>query len=242
MIYKNLQADYTRKTQQIAEQRRQYEQYGQPEEIEQAVQLYQSLQDPQYWPALYEELRTNLEQMGYTPAEAAAAANQEVQQQANQQQASPIDFSNIQDPELQPFAEAYKSLQDEVETMKAELRAEREQERIAQQQQALIGELQRQENLIRQGNPHYTDEDVGAVYELASYHNGNLLEAQQRYEDIIASRLERFLAQKSAVAQQGAAPLPGGGVQTQEPAVFGNLDDAHDAAMEYLRQVDAFGD
>lgn len=238
-IYKSLQADYTRKTQQVAEARRQLEQYGDPSEIEQAVQLYESLQNPQSWPQLYEELKTELKKMGYTDAEASQAASQEVQAQQQATQ-SPIDFTNINDPELQPFAEAYKQLQGEVERMKSELSAEREQERQAQLQQSLIGELQRQENLIRQENPSYTDDDVNAIYELASYHNGNLIQAQQRYEDIVTGHLARYVASKQSAAQ-GSQPLSGGGTQTTEPQTFETLDDAHKAAMEHIRQLDALG-
>lgn len=238
-IYKSLQADYTRKTQTLAEARRELEAYGDPSEIEQAVQLYESLQNPQAWPQLYEELKTELQKMGYSDAQASQAAAQEVQAQQQATQ-GPIDFTNISDPELQPFAEAYKQLQGEVDRMKSELTADREKERQVQLQQSLIGELQRQENLIRQENPSYTDDDVNAIYELASYHNGNLIQAQQRYEDIVTGHLARYVASKQGAAQ-GSQPLPGGGTQTTEPQTFGNLDEAHAAAMEHIRHLDALG-
>jgi hypothetical protein len=63
---------------------------------------------------------------------------------------------------------------------------------------AMAGEIQRQEMAIKQSNPHYTQADMDAIYELSAFFDGSLLEAQQRYEQIVSARIERYLASKQA--------------------------------------------
>jgi len=235
-VYKQLQADYTRKTQELATQRKQFESMGDLGTVAEAVQLYQSLQDPNYWPQLYNELKDGMEKMGLTPQEAAVAAGTEVQRQ---QAATPSDPFASLDDEFAPIKEAYSSMKSELEQMKSQWEAQKERDRQEQLQAALVGELTRQENFIRQNNPTYTDEDIQAIYELSSFHNGNLIQAQQRYEAIMADRLQRYLDSKGSAVQQHGLPMPGTQSLPEKASTFKNLDEAHLAAMERLRMMEA---
>lgn len=241
-IYKGMQADYTRKTQEIAEQRRLFDQLGGQEQMTEAARLYQSLQNPANWPQLYNELKDGMEQLGLTPQEAHVAATQEVQRQ--QTAVPPVQAGNEQvdwnDPDLAPLKAMFDSLDNKITGMTNTFEAQREAEKQERLQRAIVGEMQRQENMIRQMNPGYTDDDLNSIYELSSYHQGNLLESQKRYEEIVQSRLERFLAQKAtAVGTPGLAPVSGGALQSSQPVQYKSLDEAHVAAMESLRQMEA---
>lgn len=239
-VYKQLQADYTRKTQELAQQRKAFESMGDLGTVAEAVQLYQSLQDPQYWPQLYGELKQGMEQMGLTPQEAASAASAEVQRQVSEQGNTPSDpFGSLgTDPDFAPIKTAYEQMRSELNTMKSAWDADRERERQEQLQSALVGELQRQENFLRQNNPQYTDADIEAVYELSSFHNGNLIAAQQRYESIMADRLQRYLASKQGAVQSHGTPMVANTPVDSAPQ-FKNLDEAHSALMEHLRNIEA---
>jgi len=234
--YKSFQGDYTRKTQELAERARVYEQFGDPGTLQEAVELYQSLQDPNNWMALHQELSVGLEQLGLTPQQAEAVASQEVQRQ---QMANDPLAALQADPELAPVAQELTGLRQELEQLKS-YHSQREQAAQAEQlQMALVGELQRQDAMIRQSNPHYTDSDMDAVYELASFYEGNLLQAQKRYDEIFNERMNRYFDKKQgAVGSAGIQSMPGGGTLTTQPQEFGDLDTAHDAAMEHLRMLE----
>ena len=108
---------------------------------------------------------------------------------------------------------------------------------------ALVGELTRQENAIRQVRPDYTDADLDAIYELSSFHNGNLIEAQHRYEAIVGNRLERYFASKQSAAQDPSVQPPAGAgvISTQEDTPE-TLEEAAEWAVEHLRGLQAQGE
>jgi len=241
-IYKSLQADYTRKTQTLAEQRRQYEQFGDPETLQQATQLWTTLQDPNNWPAIHQELTQNLRDMGYSLPEAQAEASRQIQEATPSVQPGDPLASWNEDPELKPVADYIKSLEQKVSGFEAQWQQRQAQEQQERLQTALVGELQRQENIIRQNNPHYADTDVDAIYELSSYYGGNLLQAQQRYEALWADRLDRYMNEKGTAADMGGHTVPGVStpVQTITPEIPAkNFDQAHENMMEALRQMEA---
>lgn len=241
-IYKSLQADYTRKMQAIAEQRRQIEQYGDPDTLQQATELYSALQDPNNWPAIHQELTSNLQAMGYSPGEAQQEASRQMGEAttvAAQQQPSE-DWA--QDPELAPVKSYIEQLEHKLNNIESQWQQRQESEQQEKLQMALIGELQRQENVVRQANPHYTDQDVDAVYELSSYYGGNLLQAQQRYEGLFQDRLSRYMSSKGQAVEMGGVPL-GGVVQptetVQKATPSNDFEGAHQNVLERLRQLDA---
>jgi hypothetical protein len=246
-IYKSLQADYTRKTQEAAAWRKLGEETGMDaDSLREASELYTKLADPTNWPALHAELSTALQQQGYTPAEAHAEASRQIEEVAAPASTGPSPLDGLMDdPELAPVAEHLRQTRDELDALRAELH-ERD-VRAAQQAEymSMVSDLQRQESAIRElkkpdGSPLYAQEDVDFMYELSSFHGGNLLAAQQRFEEMKGRWAVGYLSQKESVAATVPAPVGGGNAMTvpaDEPAV--DLDEAERRALEELRQQDA---
>jgi hypothetical protein len=234
-VYKQLQADYTRKTQELAAQRKQFESMGDLGTVAEAVQLHQALQNPEYWPQLYSQLKQGMEEMGLTPEEAHVAAATEVNRQAT----ATDPLASLEDPEFAPIKTAYEQMKNELSSLKGEWEAQKERERAEQLQTALVGELQRQENFLRQSNPHYTDGDVEAIYELSSFHNGNLIKASERYEAMVQDRMTRWMNEKGGAVAQHGSVVGASNAPVAEKPQFKNLDDAHAALMERLRNIEA---
>lgn len=239
--YKSMQADYQRKTQAIAQQRDQYQQLGSLEEIQAAIELQGAIRDPQNWQQLHAELSAAMQEQGLTPAEAADAATQTLTEQVAPAEAAPDLKPFLDDPELSPLAKHVQSLEARLNAAEESERAAREAAQAEAQQMALLGEYQRQEMAIRQNNPSYTDADIDAIYELSSFHNGNLLQAQQRFDAIFNDRMARYIAQKqNAAGTPGlSSPAPGGGSSTAGPIL--DPESAHKAGLAALAQLEALG-
>lgn len=244
--WKQLQAAYTRKTQQVAEERRAFEQLGSPEEVQQAVQLYSRISDPRNWPQLHADLSDLMQQYGMTPAEADAHAAAAMEQAASTEPSAPAVPADI-DPELAPLYQEMQQTKAEL----AQLRAEREQaaEARAQEEQAerlrlaIDGELTRQENAIMQANPTYGQGDMDAIYELSSYFGGNLIQAQARYEALRSEWVGRYVEQKSSAADaQGAHPVPVVAPPATQTGEKKTLEQVGAEAEEYFRQLQAAGE
>lgn len=237
-IYKSLQADYTRKTQGVAEQRKLYESFGDPERIAQAVAFVDQLQDPRYLKQFHGELSEYLQSMGLTQAEANAAATQQIVEAQAPAADLLADYEGI--PELAPVAQHVQTLEQKLAQLEASLSERTRAEQEERLHLAMVGEIQRQESAIRGANPHYSQDDIDAIYEIGAYYDGNLIAAQNRYEEIIGKRLTSYLAAKGAAAQ--APSVPGG--QIIAAPVTGSpqtLDSAHNMAMERLREIEALG-
>ena len=237
--YKSMQADYQRKTQELASQRQQYEQLGPVDQIQAAQELYQAIQDPSNWQQLHQELTQAMQDQGLTPAQAAQAATQTLQDQAQTPTGAPDLAPFLADPELSPLALRLQQLESRLTDRDLVEQQQREDYLQEQQQMALIGEYQRQEMAIRQSNPQYTDSDIDAIYEISSFHEGNLLQAQQRYDAMFQDRMSRYIA-----AKQGASNTPGlsspagsGVSSTAGPILDPKL--AHQAGLAALRQIEA---
>lgn len=239
--WRQLQAAFTRKTQELAEVRKQYDALGGLEVVQQAVELYHRIADPAEWPALHAELSQAMEAYGLTPAEAAAEATRQMEEAANAQQGP--DLSALeQDPELAPLAAIIREQQQKLAQFEQML-SEREQAEEAERlHMALVGELTRQENAIRQARPDYSDEDIDAIYRLSSFYNGNLIEAQHAYEDIVAKRIERYVsAKESAATETASQTLPGAGVTSVQEKLPETLEEAEAWALEHVRGLQAQG-
>lgn len=200
---KMMQADYTRKTQELAEQRK---------AVESDLEFLQTIRtDPYAALEFHKELTDALIQSGLTPAQAAAEATATIEEAGE---------PGVVDPD--------DALRADLEDLKA-WKAEQEETARLQQVEA---ELTRQEMAIRQSNPSYKDEDIDAIYELAFAHGGNLVSAQERYEQFRNQFVTAYTEQKAVAAQQGE-PVVGGG--SQIPQKFESIEDAHAAAQEALR-------
>lgn len=235
--YQSMQADYTRKTQALAEQRKTLEGIADPEEARIAVDLLHTLGTPEGALQFHQLLSEQLQSLGLTPAQADAAATQQMVEQFQPQPQAP---SFEDDPEAALLAQ-YQGLSQELADMRAQLEYERQQAQSEAAYYTLASEIQRQEALVREANPHYSDADLNAIYEIAPSYGGNLVQAQQRYEEIVSSRVAQILNSKAAAAQEtGVQPLGAPG-HAQEQPKFDSLDQAHEAAREYLRQLDLQG-
>jgi hypothetical protein len=212
-VYRSMQADYTRKTQEIAETRKQYEAFSQngvdPNEALEAVSLLQRMNtDPEFAMGISQEIQSRLEELGYTN--------------------DPI----VEDT---PVNNGYEGLPPEVAKELHEMRQFREEMVQQQEQQQVLMEIEAAEQTIRTTNPNYTDSDMDAIYSLAYSTQGDLIAAQEMYHQIQQNLLGSYLQAKAV--PHGATPAPGG-PSSVPPKDFGsNLDEAHKAAMEAVRNI-----
>lgn len=225
-FYKSFQADYTRKTQELAAQRRQYEaleQAGGLEAAQQAIEFAQRLNnDPQFQMSLHQQLSSHLQQTGLTPAQASAEASRQMTEAAD------TDWEDdTQDAVVPPHIEHQLN---ELRQWKAQVEEER-------MQTYLANEVQRQEMTIRNQNPHYGDEDFATVYTMAHAYNGDLEAANQAYLAMQSRILGAYAAQKAATPAAVTPPAATG--SAIRPTKFGSLDEAHVAAEEFLRTSQA---
>lgn len=234
--YQSMQQDYTRKTQSLAEQRKQLEGIDDLEAARVGYELLQSLGTSEGVVQFHGLLSQQLQQMGLSPAEADVVATQQVQQA---QQAPPAP-SFEDDPEA-----ALKYEIEQARSEVAQLREQMQADQVAAQQEAeyyqLAGEIARQDALLREANPHYDDDDMNAVYEMAAFYGGNLVQAQQRYESAVSNRIARLLNSKQQAASETGVQAVGTPSHADAQPRFESLEGAHLAAMEHLRQIEAQG-
>ena len=216
-VYRSMQGDYTRKTQEIAELRRNYEQYDvlsesgvDPNYALQAADFYNRLDsDPNFARQVMESIQQNL---GPVSAE-----------QFNVISDVPYNVDNAGGYDNIPVA-----LQQEL----AEMRDFRD-NMVAQQEHAeLVSNLEYVEKDIRLSNPHYTDDDMSSIYDLAYSTNGDLQAAAQVFHGIQQRVMSDYLQSKRV--PEGVQFVPSG-PSTSASKEFNTLDDAHKAAMEFLR-------
>lgn len=220
--YDSMLADYRRKTQELAEQRRNYEaieQYGGAEVAAQALDWVASLQNPDNALALHRELTQALTAQGHSLGEAQAAAADEVSRRAAAEDAD--EFEAVRDPRVD-------ELQGELEAMRS-WRAEQEHKQMSV---AMAAEYDRQEaSLVRENG--YGDEQLEAIYNLSFATGGNLLAADRLYKDIQSQVLSGYLEQKGNVPDS-IAGVPATG-SAQQPV---SVTDLNDPALD--RQVREF--
>jgi len=211
-VYKSMQADYTRKTQEVAELRRSYESFSEagvdPDVALQAIGFLQQLDnDPQFALEVAESIRQNVG----TPDVA---------------QRTEVAAPDVND--------SYDGLPPTLAKELEEMRAFRQEMVEMQAHQETMAELEAMENTIRTSNPDYTDDDVEAIYSLAYATDGDLIAAQQQYHQIQQRMLSSYL--KAKTVPHGATPAPSAPSSTPGRS-FGSLDDAHKAALEAIRNI-----
>lgn len=212
-VYRSMQADYTRKTQDLAEMRRNFESFSEngvdPNEALEAVSLWQRMNtDPEFASSVAQNIQARLEELGYS----------------NESITDPTPIDN----------NSYDGLPPELAQELAQMREFRESFAQEQQQQQILAELDAAEQTIRTTNPNYGDSDMEAIYSLAYSTDGDLMAAQQAYHQIQQNLLSGYLQQKTV--PHGATPTPN--APSSIPAKeFTSLDDAHKAAMEVVRNI-----
>jgi hypothetical protein len=240
--YKMMQADYTRKRQADAEAVRLHEQYA-GVDLAAATELLQTVQNPEALLSFVQEASGWLADQGYAEFEDPQYEYDTETPSAPGTPGLAESLSSLvsEDPSMAPLAEAVQAMQARLDQFEQgsnqRLAAEREEQVMLQ----AMGELQRQENIIRGSFPTYTDEDIESIYEIASFHEGDLFAAQQSYEQAFARRLGRYVGDKGTPTP-GVAPM--GGVTAPGQVAELNYDplnpkDAHKAALELLQQIES---
>lgn len=237
--YKAMQADYTRKRQADAEAIRLVQQY-QDVDLGTAVELYQRMQDPNALLDFVQEASEYLANQGYAEWETVDSVGVQPQTAAENNLQQALDNLAAGDPDLAPLAEAVKQMQHQLESFQMEHSERLEAEREETQMLQVLGEIQRQENIIRTDNPQYGDDDIDAIYEIASYYDGDLLAAQESYEAMFTRRLGRYMGAKEATPAPVIPAGTPGGIPTPELS-YDPLDSksAHAAALETLRLIES---
>jgi hypothetical protein len=232
--WKSLQGDYTRKTQELAEQRKALEQLGSPEELQQAREFYQSLQDPEYLKAFYGELGGVLDELGLREA---PAADEDVTPPPAVELPPELAQVAQQDPELAPLVEQFTSMQQRLDKFEKQ-QAEREQA-LAEERQLMTqaAEIDRMVQVVRTDHPDYGEDDWQAIYDRAVAFDGDVLKAAELYEADRSRIIEGYLAQKQTPHQ--VTPQSGAAVVTEdEPTELKTLDQAQDAAEAFIQAND----
>lgn len=236
--WKQLQAAFTQSTQALAEQRKQIEALGDVESVQQAVELFNRINDPSNWGQLYTELVAAMQEEGMTLPQAQAAASEAVGATQPATPAAPeLNLDAIDDPELAPLVQMLKATQADLESLRNEREEERLNQRAEYERQAFLGELQRQENAIRGAHPDWDDDKILTAYQLSSFFQGNLAEGARRLEGILAQERELYLAQKAAAATETGTLVPprGAGSQTQVvPGAEKSLKEMEDEITKFL--------
>lgn len=216
-VYRSMQGDYTRKTQEIAELRRNYEQYDafseagvDPNYALQAADFYRKLDtDPQFAQQVVDNIQRNLGNVG-----------------VEQQSIGDAPYNDSVN------SEGYDSLPPVLQQELAEMREFRSDMLFQQEQAETIAGLEYVEQEIRLANPHYTDDDLSSIYDLAYSTDGDLSAAADAYHNIQQRVMSGYLQSKQV--PMGAQSIPTG-PSSIPPRQFSSLDDAHKAAMEAVR-------
>lgn len=213
LVYKSMQADYTRKTQELAEWRNKMGALSSLEvDPDEAVRMINFVQQLDSDPAFAEEFVSHVTQ----------------QLNLNNRNQNAIDG--------EPVVEEtnYDGIPPELARELEEMRQFRSQMQEAQAIQELEQQLLVQEQTIKTANPQFSDEDMEAVYSLAHATDGDLLAAADMYHAIQQRLLGNYLQAKQV--PYGATSAPGGPSMVPSKE-FSSLDEAHKAAMESLRNI-----
>jgi ADP-ribose pyrophosphatase YjhB (NUDIX family) len=221
--YKSMQADYTRSKQEIAPYRQLAEETGlDVAGLRQSAELYGALQDPQQLVQFYSELKTALEAQGLTSAEADVAATQHIADVQGGQE----------DLSLDPDEQRIQALESKLAGFEQSQQAREAAIQQQQLQTALIAEMNRQESVVKESHPDWEQEDLDAVYELSAFYGGSLIDAANRYDEVVSNRVTKILNGKGAVSANTAfSPLPAAVSASRGTEFGGDLDAAHKAAM-----------
>ena len=211
--YRSFQGDYTKKTQELAEQRKAFGDID-PGAAREAYDFVQALQsDRDFAMQVHGELSTALERAGLTPQQAQAEASRQIE--------------DVRTSELDPSDPVVQELNELKEWRNA-------QEREWQRAEA-IREIERQDAALRRANPNLGDDDMDVIYKLAATTGGDLFAAQEYFDKVRDRIAQTYVSQK---AQVPMGVTPSGGLGASEiPERLTNMEDAHKAAVNRLEQM-----
>lgn len=237
--WRQLQAAFTQKTQALAEQRRQFEQFGDPEQVENAVELYNRLSDPDNWPQLHAEITEALMEQGYEFADA--------QQMASEEMGAQAESFGLDDPDLAPLQGKLGTLEQQLAAQQAhldQLNAERqwelEQAQAAQEHQRYVQYMQQQVAGLREAFPHYKEDDIEAIVQLGTFYNDDLSAAQARYDEIWNRKLDAYLSTKKAAPS--STPSAKNIISEQPPAEYETVREMEEDMVDLFRNLQAQGE
>lgn len=209
---REMQADYTRKTQEVAEQRR---------EAEQAMEFIQALNsDPNFAYQVHAQLTDALQQQGYSFEDASALASQQAGQQYDEYGDEAF---------VDPYAEKIQQLE--------QWQAQQEQRfAVADAEARINAGIQ----AIRADNPSYTDDDVKDILTMAFAYNGDVAQAADAFKGLRQRVTEGYLEQKSSVPASLNQPTSTGHAEVP-PEGFTSLSDPRleEAAKRMLAESGA---
>lgn len=166
---REMQADYTRKTQEVAEQRR---------EAEQALQFIEALNtDPNFALQVHQTLSANLQSQGYSVDQANAIAAGQLEQE-----------SGADEYEDDPYMAKIQEL---------EQWKQQQEYRIAEAEAA--ARIDTQLSAIRSENPSFKDEDLRDIISMGYAFGGDLMRASDAFKQITQRSVERYVGQKESV-------------------------------------------
>lgn len=249
--WKQLQGAFTRKTQEMAGTLKEAEAFlslgVDAETTASAVDLFTRINDPSNWPTLYKQLGQAMEQHGLeVPGDKPATTPSPTAPGVDDAQ---LDALVETDPDLAPLVATIRAQRAElsrVDALQARLDAsdlerqaaaeEAEQMRLHAQE---VERIQAEERQIREAYQHYKDGDVDMVYEVSSFHNGDLIKAQERLESYVQERIDRALAGKSRPKTASAPPAS----TLKAPAAQAeSIRDVEEEAVEHLRALQRAGE
>lgn len=240
-LYRSMQADYTRKTTEVAPWRKVAEEIGveSPDQIREALTVYQRLQDPSQWAQIHKDLGQYMQSVGMSPQAATEAATEAIAQFAP---AEEPDFSEYEGTELGAVLSAMKQQQAQLAQLQSQIQAQ-EQERAQQLRfQQVASHLEKQEVALRASRPDYDETDFENIYTLMG-EDADLSAAAARYESMLGARLQRYLQGKEGAMGSLPTPLAGGGVVTNQqpesrPEDVDPIDWGHRQALAQIRAIE----
>jgi hypothetical protein len=245
-VKRAMQADYTRKTQEVAPFRKLAQEFGveSPDELRERLEIQRQLSDPQNWPKLHEELTTYLQSQGLSPRAAQDAAAVTLGQATGGIGPADDDYVDGEDdygdgglpPALQQRLDQMEKQQNEL----IQMMYQREQQAQQEAEMAQLAQhLTRQENEIRakyrDSWGDKADDYIETVYDLSG-DNGDLSVGLARLETILGYDASRYLVGKEE-AKRAPGPVVGEGViASEQDDAPHTLEEGHARALEFVRQ------
>jgi len=224
-MFDGMNKSYTQAMQEISSERKRFESFGDPEQVQQAVEFVQSLNDPQNLVQLHSELSDYLQSAGYSKVDADAAATTAINEQQPDPQEPDYGFDDPQVAQLKSEVEQLRSWRESFE-------AEQEQARIE-------SVIERTEMSLRQERG-YSDDDVSRLYQLAYAHGGDLVSAANAYD---AWKNELIGSYVNAKGESVSSVAPVSRALGQQPESFGSdFEAAHKYAKRLAIAAEAAGE
>ncbi len=242
-VKRAMQADYTRKTQEIAPYRKLATEFGveSPDELRERLEIQRQLSDPNNWPKLHEELTGYLQQQGLSPRAAADAAAVTLGQATGgigpDEDYGPDEdeYGDALPPAVQQRLDAMEKQQNEL----IQMMYQREQQAQQEAEMAQLAQhLTAQENQIRAKYGSQwgdkADDYIETVYDLSG-DNGDLSVGLARLETILGYDASRYLVGKEE-AKRAPGPVVGEGViASEQDDAPHTLEEGHARALEFVR-------